>query len=455
MSIQRISRSIPALVLSSLVAGCGSENATPQAADVGRVGGAQPSHLEAAGGVVLDVPAGALAAESDVQIEAPSISELPPLPAGLAFVGGATAFLPHGLTFDVPATIILPAAAGATRVLRLDDDRDTTWEELAGVTFSDGSATFSTPSFSIYAVAGPDGSVSARGVVDPPEVVGSNIAAGVPADAAQGLLYWTSVSSGIEIMKRARLGDELTAELVYETQGDLAVVGVGPEAVYFYDSSLGGIARLSHDLSELDATWASFSPEDGLIGAGFVSAEHLYLSSAGNLRVPLSGGSVEASPFDYPVSENCALSAERTMAACTSGIMNLVDDTTQEPRDELGRQLSNGAHASDGEAFYFTPQFFDGPVYRLPFGSTQPQLIAESPEVLSAAARDGLLFLGLADRIVTLDGLTGELLHEYALNDSQVEPNAPMHIWGDYLYYGTWGGGLQRLPLNELGANAL
>ena len=403
---------------------------------------------------MLDVPAGALAAEADVHIEAQPSAGLPPLPAGLSLLGGATAFLPHGLTFDVPATITLPAPAGAARVLRLDDERDTSWEEVAGVTFADGNASFGTSSFSIYVVAGPDGSVSARGVIQPPEAVGSNISSGAPRDSAQGLLYWTSVVPGLQIMKRARLGDELAAELVYETPGRLAVVGVGPEAVYFYDSSLGAIARLSHDLGEFDATWAPFSPETGVISAGFVSAEHLYLSSYGPRRVPLAGGVVEASPFEHTVGENCALSSDRTAAACTTGILNLVDDTEQEPRDESGRQLSNGAHAIDGEAFYFTPQVFDGPIYRVPFGSAQPQLIAQSPEVLSAAAQDGLLYLGLADRIVTLDSKTGEVLHEYELNDAEFVPNAPMQVWGGYLYYGVVGGELRRLRLSELGSRS-
>jgi hypothetical protein len=452
MLSQRISRSIPSLVLSSLIVSCGSDDPTPDGAEVGRVGGAEPSQVESAGGAVLDVPAWALTAEAEVRIEAQPTALLPPLPAGLSLLGGASAFLPHGLTFDVPATITLPAPAGATRVLRLDDELDTTWQELAGVTFSDGSATFSTPGFSIYAVAGPDGTASARGIVNPPEVVGSRVPAGATADAAQGLLYWVTFLSGrdLSLLLRARIGREGATEPVYETQGDLALAAVGPEAVYFYDSALGSIARLTHDLGGLDATWGSLGPEEGPISPGFASAEHVYLN--GSSRIALSGGSVEPSPFVYLVSERCALSPDRASAACTSGILNLIDDTAHDPTDEFGYQLSGGVHAADGEAFYFTPQFFSGPVYRLPFGSTQPQRIAESAEVLSAAARDGRLYLGLADRIVTLDGTTGELLHEYELNNPQFEPNTPMYAWGDDLYYGVSGGEIRRLPLSELGA---
>jgi hypothetical protein len=59
-------------------------------------------------------------------------------------------FTPHGLTFKVPVTLTIPYASASADlvVLRLDDERDTTWEVLPA-TFEGGKARVQTTRFSV------------------------------------------------------------------------------------------------------------------------------------------------------------------------------------------------------------------------------------------------------------------------------------------------------------------
>lgn len=63
------------------------------------------------------------------------------------------AFTPHRTTFEKPVTVTMRAATNANAVLRLDDENDTTWEVVDGVTFANGTATFQTNHFCIYITA--------------------------------------------------------------------------------------------------------------------------------------------------------------------------------------------------------------------------------------------------------------------------------------------------------------
>ncbi|MFM2421298.1 MAG: hypothetical protein RL385_6021, partial [Pseudomonadota bacterium] len=88
------------------------------------------------------------------------------LPSVLTPVSPATAFTPHGTTFEAPVTLSLfyDAPAGAALVvLRLDDEQDTTWERVPAI-FKDGVAFFETTHFSIYSVRGCDPAEDTTGI---------------------------------------------------------------------------------------------------------------------------------------------------------------------------------------------------------------------------------------------------------------------------------------------------
>ena len=440
-----------ALVLSllcstAIILGCSSDVSETTSQDLGPAGGT----IRLSNGTILQVPAGALSKEVSVELMIVSTSGLAKPPTSLKFIGDAMVFRPHGLTFDKPVTVTLPAAQGATKVLRLDDESDTSWEIVTGANIASSVATISTSSFSVYAVAGSDGTVAARGVIKPPEVLGGSIPGSHVADVLTGQLYWVNARNGMYKLARVQLGDTLTPEEVYEESGKLTVVGVGPKAVYFHREDAGFIGRLSHDLKELNLKLAKVSEIVSgtykFVSAGIVSAEHLYVS--GYQRVSLATGAVSKSPFDYPVDERCAMSTNRTQGACTVGTVDFVNGTSTRPKGTSGHDLSNGQHAADSSAFFFTPHTFSAPVYRLPFGSTQPVDLGKSAPVHSAAASNGRLYLGRTDGIITLDSSTGKVLNTHSLS---MEPNQAMYVWKDYLYYAITGGSLVRVSLSKIG----
>lgn len=102
-------------------------------------------------GASVLVPAGSVTETEILQIAAEGseriVAALPPN------AGQPYAFTPHGTTFAKPVTITVPAVAGATQVLRLDDEQDATWEVVEGVTFANGMATFQSNHFCIYITA--------------------------------------------------------------------------------------------------------------------------------------------------------------------------------------------------------------------------------------------------------------------------------------------------------------
>lgn len=76
-------------------------------------------------------------------------------PSGEAATSNTVALTPHGTTFATPVTVSVPYSGGATtglKVFRLDDELDTTWEEVVGANFDGSVATFQTTSFSVIQV---------------------------------------------------------------------------------------------------------------------------------------------------------------------------------------------------------------------------------------------------------------------------------------------------------------
>lgn len=108
------------------------------------------------GRAAVRVPAGALAASTELAIEEVAPGGLGALPAGAVAVGPYIAITPHGTTFAAPVTVDLPytnsgSSAGIT-VMRIDSPSDTSWEALPEAEFTGTRAVFPTEHFSIVVV---------------------------------------------------------------------------------------------------------------------------------------------------------------------------------------------------------------------------------------------------------------------------------------------------------------
>ncbi len=125
--------------------------------------GPNGSQISLSDGAVLSIPEGALSKEITIQLDSVAPSTLTAaLSSETTLVGQAHRFLPHGTQFLEPIEVILPYQGAANRVLRLDDESDTTWEVVPDAVFSEGRARFQTSSFSIYAVAQVNGNSIAK-----------------------------------------------------------------------------------------------------------------------------------------------------------------------------------------------------------------------------------------------------------------------------------------------------
>lgn len=115
-----------------------------------------------ADGASVTIPAGAL--ESDVEIGVETyasaadagVTAAPDFAEG---VGAVVVLTPHGTEFETPVTVTLTFDAGVITdpdelvLLRLDDEADTTWEEVGPFTVSGNTVTFETSTFSVVSAA--------------------------------------------------------------------------------------------------------------------------------------------------------------------------------------------------------------------------------------------------------------------------------------------------------------
>ncbi len=106
-----------------------------------------------AGGETVDIPAGAVDGNVTVEVSQTDADKVQAKPAQIELVSRPVVFKPHGLTFKVPVTVTLPYVSTKTDlvVMRLDDEKDTTWE-LVPAKFEGGKAIFQTSRFSVYIV---------------------------------------------------------------------------------------------------------------------------------------------------------------------------------------------------------------------------------------------------------------------------------------------------------------
>jgi len=152
--IWRIGLILAAIVVAAaLVAGCGGATSGPGSAVIGPSGGRL-----IAGGVIVDVPPGALPAEFTLVVAPLSAAQVPIPPGGLAVITAAQ-FEPDGLAFALPVTITFPlnARLPAGQTLPLRWVQSSAWQDsgfLAVVSGDGRTAVANVSHFSVYGVFG-------------------------------------------------------------------------------------------------------------------------------------------------------------------------------------------------------------------------------------------------------------------------------------------------------------
>lgn len=171
------------VMMSSCSDDSSDKTSTTPTTSIGKAGG-----TVSANDASVEIPAGALSAAIEIGVAGSDVDVAPP--DGYTLAGPAIAFTPHGTTFTKPVTLTLPYTSSSKllTVLRLDDEQDTSWEEVAGGKFSGGSATLDVSGFSIYAVATgtPDASTGGAGGMSSGGMSGSDALGGVSGGDAGG-----------------------------------------------------------------------------------------------------------------------------------------------------------------------------------------------------------------------------------------------------------------------------
>lgn len=176
------------LMLSLLLAACSSSDGG------NNNGGQNPPGVGLSGGTVMGpngaqvtIPAGALASGTSIAVTQ-SNTGAPPLPAGFSSFGQMFSFTPHGTSFAMPATVIVPfdpasLPAGATPVLYKTNGQNQ-WEPVPGATFSGGIATAQVSAFSFFLIGNQPPQITRQpvdvAVVEPNTASFSVVALGTP-----------------------------------------------------------------------------------------------------------------------------------------------------------------------------------------------------------------------------------------------------------------------------------
>lgn len=138
---------------------CGSDDHSTTPNDgVGPEGGT----IELSDGASIRLPAGAV--PEGVKVMADIVEDSAAPPSGLQVMGKVYAFLPHGTHFEKPVTISIPASRAANGVFTLDDDDDTSWQQVPSTTAENGFHSIRVDHISLFAELEPlDGTAGAGG----------------------------------------------------------------------------------------------------------------------------------------------------------------------------------------------------------------------------------------------------------------------------------------------------
>ncbi|MGD9832327.1 MAG: Calx-beta domain-containing protein [Piscinibacter sp.] len=156
---RRARLAIASLGLLSLLAACGGGGGSPDAGPLVTRIGTTGGTATGPGGSQASVPAGALAQEVDIGIEA-SDDGAPPLPTDATRIGTVYAFTPHGTTFAKPVSVTVPfdpaqLPAGSSPALYKTTAGRAGWAEVTGAVVNGSTMVGSVTSFSNFVVVIP------------------------------------------------------------------------------------------------------------------------------------------------------------------------------------------------------------------------------------------------------------------------------------------------------------
>jgi alpha-tubulin suppressor-like RCC1 family protein len=111
--------------------------------------------VELSSGAKVEIPEGALTKEANIAVR--ELEQSKRLPSEVDAASKAYAFEPHGTTFEKPVKISIPIDEDAAdlSVMKLDDDKDTTWERVPDAEKRDDALVVEVESFSIYRAVRP------------------------------------------------------------------------------------------------------------------------------------------------------------------------------------------------------------------------------------------------------------------------------------------------------------
>src|SRR5262249_40411063 len=138
--------------------GCSESKSEPRSVVANELIGMEGGTLSLAQTSTLEVPQGALTEPVDLGMRVVEQRSVPLLPSERTRVSDLVAVTPHGQEFSKPVTIRLALSrvpSGMARVYRLDNEADTTWEEVASLRVEGNEVIFETSRFSVY-TAGSD-----------------------------------------------------------------------------------------------------------------------------------------------------------------------------------------------------------------------------------------------------------------------------------------------------------
>lgn len=150
----------PAMMMGLSLIACGDDDAVEELASVTMLIGPAGGEVNLASGAKVEIPSGALSAMTEIKISEKSPRDVAALGTDAqAASEKPIAFEPHGTQFALPVKISLPFDRDSAELtaMKLNDDADTTWENVAVMEKAAGKLVIATTSFSIYWPVRPSG----------------------------------------------------------------------------------------------------------------------------------------------------------------------------------------------------------------------------------------------------------------------------------------------------------
>jgi len=237
--------------------------------------------VELLGGGKVEIPPGALNEATTITIT--EVQDPKPMPSNMQAAGKAYAFEPYDLAFEVPVKITVPFAGESVEVrpMKLDDEKDETWETLVGASKFNNQVSIEVTSFGIFQSARPR---PGSGVITLPDGAvipadsGVDAAVGTDAgvDAAVGTDAGVDAAVGTDAGVDAAVGTDAGVDAAVGTDAGVDAGGPPPNTVVLDTGSTqtvisGGIVQLTataSGASNITVLWTQVSgPTVTLINA--------------------------------------------------------------------------------------------------------------------------------------------------------------------------------------------